>query len=337
MSSTPAKREAKHRLRGVAFRVIPCAVALGAFLVFWFWHRAESDPVKRGRHLNQKAWESTYTERGLRVPPDGPREGYWGSRLGAKTPHPELQWHEPAVSIPGLVEIDADGFQHYRSPAREKRRVLVFGGSVAFGAYASDLATTYFHVLGTELEALGTPADITVISSGAWRSTQELAALRLHGERLRPDLVVFLDGLNDITIEPWRSHEDKVNGYLDNMRQAVEVGARLKCEVLFALQPSLVERARRSAIEEVVLDNAVREANASAAEFSASYEALRQGLGALARRPGVEFLDCSRLFDGESATTFTDLWHFSDRGHEILGQALARQISPMFAGRRATK
>ena len=32
----------------------------------------------------------------------------------------------------------------------------------------------------------------------------------------------------------------------------------------------------------------------------------------------LDWLDASRLFNGETATSFTDLWHFPDPGHELL-------------------
>lgn len=46
----------------------------------------------------------------------------------------------------------------------------------------------------------------------------------------------------------------------------------------------------------------------------------------LSRRPHVRFVDASRLFAGERATTFTDLWHFSDPGHEVLAELLAGSL-----------
>jgi hypothetical protein len=54
---------------------------------------------------------------------------------------------------------------------------------------------------------------------------------------------------------------------------------------------------------------------------------MREGLAQLERSGWLQFLDCSRAFDGERATTFTDLWHFSDFGHRILGTAMAARIT----------
>jgi lysophospholipase L1-like esterase len=39
--------------------------------------------------------------------------------------------------------------------------------------------------------------------------------------------------------------------------------------------------------------------------------------------------------DAERETTFTDAWHFSDPGHEILGKAIAPVLADMRRGRRS--
>jgi hypothetical protein len=59
---------------------------------------------------------------------------------------------------------------------------------------------------------------------------------------------------------------------------------------------------------------------------------MREGLAALEQSGWLKFLDCSRVFDGERATTFTDLWHFSDFGHRLLGTAMAAAIAPILRG-----
>ena len=44
-----------------------------------------------GKALNQMAWEMSFSERGLPVPPEGPRGGYWGVRIGPKIADPTGQ------------------------------------------------------------------------------------------------------------------------------------------------------------------------------------------------------------------------------------------------------
>jgi len=98
--------------------------------------------------------------------------------------------------------------------------------------------------------------------------------------------------------------------------------------VVFALQPSLFEKKTRSTLEDQVERGALA-ALGSEEDLRWSYESLRQGLAALATEPGVYFVDCSRAFDGESATVFTDAWHFSDIGHQLLADHLADQLAPL--------
>jgi len=344
------------RLKLVVFSLVPATVVAAALTAAYLaWWRPSLDLAAGGKQLNERAWESTYVERGQPVPPSGPREGYWGARLGAKVYDPRTGWHEPQVAIPGLVDIDERGLQRYLAKATEKRRVLVVGGSVAFAAYSSSIDTTYFHVLGTELERLGTPADVTVVASGAWKSLQELPALATYGPEVHPDVVVLLDGLNDLTNgatsrtlygqptatadgSPWtityhaHDYDGRVTDYVDNVRRAASMTTAMGADLLVVLQPALVDRVRRTPIEDALLIASLAP-HASAEVLTRSYEKMRAALRDLAKSGALHFLDCSRIFDGERATTFTDMWHFGDFGHAILGRAIAAEVAPLLRRR----
>jgi lysophospholipase L1-like esterase len=326
------------------FALTPAAVLAAILAGAWLWWRQPE-----GKQLNQLAWESSFTERGRPVPPQGPREGYWGARIGPKVADPTFGWHEPRLAVPGLLDVDDRGLQRYRTAGAPKRQVLIIGASVAFGAYASTIAATYFAVLGAELERLGTPADLTVVASGAWKALQEGHAVELYGSGA--DLIVMLNGLNDLTSgatsrtlfgqpvatkdgSPWTTdyHEhdyaQRVADYLEIMRRVGLFGRRSGRPVLVVLQPSLAERAHPTAIEARLLERSLVP-HESAEALRRSYQALRDGLSALERDGLIAFLDCSRAFDGDRATTFTDLWHFSDFGHQLLGTAMAARIAPI--------
>lgn len=320
------------------------------FLGYHLWGRKYLDPVSRGIDLNQRAWKLSYIERGLPVPSSGPREGFWGARLGPKVADPILGWHEPYTLTPSLLDIDREGFQRYKSAADKKHRVMIIGGSVAFGAYASTISTTYFNVIGSILnDDKLTSSDIIVLAGGAWKSIQELKALQLYGESVKPNLVVFLNGLNDLTSgatsrtlydqrtptsdgSEWtplyhaHDYKQRVADYLENMHAAARTAAALRSDMLVVLQPSLVDRENRTEIEEILLQGSLKP-YLSAIALTDSYESMRGGLQALAQFPGVYFLDCSKIFDQERKTTSTDIWHFSDVGHRILGKAMAEKIS----------
>lgn len=345
-------RKMKHAL----FAAIPSVIAVLFLLGFLSWYKEFNTPVARGKSLNQKAWELSYVERGLPVPPSGPREGYWGSRLGTKVRDPVLGWHEPPVSVPDLIAIDKDGIQRYSTASAEKHKVLILGGSVAWGAYASRMASTYFHVIGAALERQALFSDIEVFASGAWKSRQEVRALEVYGKGVRPDLVVFLDGLNDLTNgatsralfgqrtatadgSEWTTsyhahdYEQRVVDYLRNMRVAARMAAALNSDLLVVLQPALFEKKNKSKIEAVLLEYSLKP-HASEAALAGSYESMRRGLSELARDAGVHFLDCSRVLADERPTTFSDMWHFSDAGHQLLGSAVAGEIASILKQRQ---
>jgi hypothetical protein len=338
------------------FAALP-SLAVGAVAALaYFGLSGGHDPIQQGKRLNELAWESSYLERGMAVPPHGPREGYWGKRLGQKVPDPQLGWHERAVQVEGLLDIDASGVQHGLLAGNSQRRVLILGGSAAFGAYASEISKTYFRVIERELERAGMPAEVRVVAAGAWKSVQELAALERHGESWQPDVVIFLNGLNDLTngatahtlygqsVEtkdgsPWSvsyhagDYSARVDVYLQIMQRAAELCAARHADMLVVLQPSLAERRQLSRIEEQLL--AASLSSARLAAHRASYEAIRNQLPQRLESTQQGFLDASRIFDSHPLTTFSDQWHFSDPGHEILGKAIAGELLHILKRREA--
>jgi lysophospholipase L1-like esterase len=196
---------------------------------------------------------------------------------------------------------------------------------VAWGAYASGLAETYFAHLAAELRQAGLPVDVTVMAAGAWTSENELKALRFHGPTLRADVVVFLDGLNDLTEGPEASENTRVLRYLDHLHEARDVAQTLGGRVLISLQPTLAGKRRKTRIERRILELMAREM----ASVPTAYPRMRVGLRGLEDAQGTRFVDCSDAFSGEAPTTFTDIWHFADPGHRLLGRCLAGGLVPM--------
>ena len=111
-------------------------------------------PFKKlsGKGINWKAWRGSYQERQLPVPPAGqPREGIWGVHLTA-IPHPQLGHILPERHVPEMFDIDDQGIQRAVSHGPPKLHLLIIGGSVAAGAYASNLNRTYFSQLAWRLD-----------------------------------------------------------------------------------------------------------------------------------------------------------------------------------------
>src|SRR3989304_5393477 len=78
----------------------------------------------QGVRLNRAAWEAGFTERGLVVPPAGPRGGYRGARLGKHHPHPGLGGSPPGPPGPGPVRgPDPDAGRVSLAPAVPRARL----------------------------------------------------------------------------------------------------------------------------------------------------------------------------------------------------------------------
>jgi lysophospholipase L1-like esterase len=317
VSSLP---RAKKALFWALMLSLPAASAAGLFL---FWrHRMDAPPA--GKKLNRAAWEASFTERGLVVPAKGPRDGYWGKNMPPWTRDPEVGWHESEVHLRGLVDQDRSGVQRYGTPGA-RWHLLVLGGSVAWGAYASSIEETYFAHLARRLHEGGRPVRVTVMAAGAWTSENELKAFRGRGVEARPDVVLFLNGMNDLTQGKGISEEARVRAYLDRMHEARDIAQTKGIVAVFALQPALAGKRRKSPLEARVLELM---ADKSALVPSA-FPRMLTGLKGLATEAGAYALDCSNAFSAESATTFTDVWHFADPGHRLLAECLSRGLAPV--------
>jgi lysophospholipase L1-like esterase len=318
------------RGKRIAFTVVMMSISAAGVGGLWLAKRRLVLPS--GEALNRMAWEANFSERGLPVPGGGPRDGYWGARMPPQVKDLEIGWYEAEAHLPGLVDEDAAGLQRL-GPASAPRHLLILGGSVAWGSYASSLDAVYFARMGRWLAARECPTRITVLAAGAWTSEHEVKALRLRGLALAPDVVMFLDGLNDFTLGN-ASEDERVAAYLDHMREARDLARARGIAVLFVLQPTLLQKSR-SRIENRLLELSL---DASAeTRVRQGYARIRTGLRDLARGEDTTFIDCSGLFDGERATTFTDLWHFADPGHVLLAEGLAPALLPVLGARGGSR
>ena len=51
-----------------ALSAVPAVLVAVACLAAFYWYRRRQDPIELGKALNQRAWESSFEERGLPVP-----------------------------------------------------------------------------------------------------------------------------------------------------------------------------------------------------------------------------------------------------------------------------
>jgi len=276
-----------------------------------------------GWSLSKESWQASFKERGLEPPAEGPRD-YFRAASPALRKHASIGWLAEEFHDPGRLEIDSRGMQSV-GPLNAKRHVLFVGGSVAFGATASRIETTYFGQLQKLLSSDG-DLRISVLAAGAWWSQQEMAAVVQLPADVRPDLVVFLDGLNDLTQNIDTPPERRPAEYAQHIAVARDYFLGRGVPVVIAPQPFLGNKAVKSRFEHgiMVLPPATR-------RLLRAYPRLLEKSRMLANHPGTSLLDCSGVFDHETATTFVDFWHFSDPGHALLARRLADGLRPLLA------
>jgi hypothetical protein len=331
------------KLKHVLFAAIPLLLGLVVFCASYFSLGLHKSPEEKGKDLNQRAWEQAFTDRGLAAPTTGPRDGWGSSLLMPRVANPAVGWIEREQHVPGMLNVDRDGSQFWRSETTPVARLLIVGASVAFGVGASSEEATYFAVLGRSLERQGMPVEIKVHAAGAWKSSQEVACIREELALGRFDVVILLDGLNDLligaTVDGLFEHntggrqsnhagdyEARVAGYFGNVSMCEELCLAHGSRLLVVLQPALFEKKDMSSLERQVLRATFSGVQSYGEMLFAPYQSMRSGLANMSNDHRIDFLDCSRLFNAEQATTFTDTWHLSDPGQSILGEAIAKKL-----------
>ena len=273
--------------------------------------------------LSERAWKASFSEHGIKAPPRGPREGFGLKRLHLQSTQ-TMGSRESAHAVPDLLTVNNQGLQYAILPPHPQSRILIVGASVAFAVYATTVHRTYFNQLALRLYQLGTPAEIIVLATGGWKSFNELRALQTIGLKLKPDVVVLLDGLNDMTQPPARSRDSRVQIYLDHVKEMRDLSIAHGARVVFALQPFLPDKAHKSSLEKMILRYPFYFAPLK--DIVEGFHAELAGLQQLVIPNQAFLIDCSRVFDDDPKTVFADLWHFPDIGQAVFGRYLATQL-----------
>lgn len=287
---------------------------------------------KDGLNLIARAWVATYAERNLSVPPRGPRDGV---ALEKKPPRHDAHTRtkEQPMWVPGFIDVDSEGLQFAQGPSHPKIRLLIVGGSVAFAQYATTTNRTYFNQLSLRLQRKGFSVGICVLATRGWTSIEELSGFLSTGLSLKPDFVLFLDGLNDLTQFPNLPEHERVQNYLNRLRHARDVALKNGIGVIFAPQPFLPQKRIKTELEKAII-RVYSGPFESIESFIADNVSMRLGLQELIIPGKVWLIDCSGVFDEEIYTTFTDIWHFTDVGQAILAQFLANKLSVIFSQKK---
>ncbi len=281
-----------------------------------------------GDELYMAAWRATYLERGLPLPKKVSRSGFWGRLIGDKTKHPLLTWHEPQKTVPGMFTMSELGLQQV-GPESARVQILILGGSVAWGAAASSEDRSYFTQLQRRLVTYDIVSRVSVLACGGWVSSQEFIALTLKGMSLAPDVVVFFDGLNDLTQLNWLPHEERGRYYLETMALAKRTLAKQRpsAKVVYALQPLSLRKRYKTPVERVALER-----YPDHAAILQQYLRLQKGLGELANE-NAYLVDLADVLGDERASTFTDIWHFTEPGEDIVATTLADALAVILTQR----
>ena len=299
------------------FAVAALAAGLAGALGY-LWFRPEGEP------LGHRAWFASFTERGQPAPAE-PHEGWPLTRFSADTEGP--------VELPGRLHIEHGWIQRFSGG--HDHRVLVLGASVAYGAYASTLETTWLALVARDLRA-----DVVAAARPGRRSAHEVAAYDEHAARENPELVVLVDGLNDLTLgetastesalkrRPLATHSgdfgERVRVYLHNVDALAERCARDGRELVVVLQPAPFAKPWPSRYERRILE--LGEAWGTIGDFQASYATWRAVLSQWDLEGRLRFVDASAVFR-DHQTTFADFYHFGDAGHLQLARAIVQAIA----------
>lgn len=133
--------------------------------------------------------------------PEAGRRIYEAYESIREDPHPYLLNRPAPNQTTPVVRINARGYRGPEvrtDPETSFVRVLVLGGSVAYGTGATADSATFPSRLEARLcESLGTDVEVVNMGASGYMTTQEAILLLTEGRALRPDAVVLLDGVND--------------------------------------------------------------------------------------------------------------------------------------------
>ena len=127
--------------------------------------------------------------------------------------------------------------------------------------------------------------------------------------------------------------QERAARFVANVDGARKVALERGVPILICPQPFILQKRRKTEIEERLLELTWNE-SLSAASLEGSHAEMRRGLLKVCAAEGANCADLSELFDDQRETTFTDAFHFTDPGHRILANALQARIAPLLVARR---
>jgi len=229
--------------------------------------------------------------------------------------------------------------------------VLVIGASVAEGAHASLIAKTWWNLAADQLSELsGKTICIGVFAVGGIRSDSELNNFRkflLFNKA--PKVLIVVHGQNDIINETLNLESKPVGAgkdFREKSRKAVEraivysegirsLAAEYGVSTYEVVPPSALDKVPLTSLEKSIL---VGYAGEDLYDWSLPARMLNHEFDRFASARVLSdhlhqrfiFLDLRNIFNAVPTTLFADIWHFGDKGHELLAHYVSSAVSQEF-------
>jgi len=276
-----------------------------------------------GYKLRETAWKASFSERGLAVPTGGPREGLRGEGVTPlKCAASDCNFSK---LVPGIIELNDDGIQSVGKGENPYPHILIVGGSVAWGAGASDIANTYFSKLYGMLKNDYPDTRISVLAYYGSTSNTDLISFVRKGLDVKPDIVVFINGLNDLTVKGQLRQTD-ASDYILNMKTAALIAGRNGMPIVIVRQPFPGGKKFKTDLEKRIMELSNKDYEKV---ITPLYNHMGKALEEMAKAEGIYYIDAAGCFEDETATTFNDQWHFSDPGHKLLAERIHSGLVPI--------
>lgn len=278
-----------------------------------------------GYRLRKTAWEASFTERGLEVPAGGPREGLRGEGVTPlKCAASDCNFSK---LVPGIIDSNDDGLQSVGKGENPYPHILIVGGSVAWGAGASDISNTYFSKLYGMLKNDFPDTRISVLAYYGSTSNTDLISFVRKGLDVKPDIVVFINGLNDLTVKGQLRQTD-ASDYILNMKTAALIAERSGIPTIIVRQPFPGGKKFKTDLEKRIMELSNKDYEKV---ITPLYKHIGKVLEEMAKSGEIYYIDAADCFSNETATTFNDQWHFSDPGQEILAERIHAGLVPILS------
>ena len=257
---------------------------------------------------------------------NGSQRGYWQEHEAARaTGWQPFVYFRRKPYAGALIHVDAHGFRATVNPthSENQRSVWLFGGSTVWGTGVSDA-----HTLASELARAGSVQVLNFGETGYVSAQSQLAfmaSLRC-ADAVRPDFVVFVDGVNDV----YAALQSGVAGTPQNESNRVAEFNVTRSADAFAA--AMLERLEGIRLLEQRLRGIEpeREINALAYQVARNYLAVVSQTRAMAAAEGipVRFVWQPSVFDKAQPT---------DEERGVIGSSLARHRDLQLATTRVLK